>query len=251
MSCAFYPIASAVSFSFAALALAGVSTPAAARRPGAGQGAGGPRRPSGGTMPFAPTSRRRRTCYTAVLDERLASGGPASALQLLDRLAALDPDVRRDGHMYAHRIGISALKSPSEVGRVFATCTPAHQSGCYHGVIQSYFMAVGARRRRSHDGKRRGAVRRPSRNAQGPALPVHPRPRPRPRHPARPRSAGGARRLRPAQPERSNGRCATPGRSWRASSTPPTPIMSPLPGEGGGCQGRERRGGGPFRPRTA
>jgi hypothetical protein len=77
-----------------------------------------------------------------VLDERLASGGPAPALQLLDRLAALDSDVRRDGHMYAHRIGIGALKSPSEVGRVFATCTPAYQSGCYHGVIQSYFMAV-------------------------------------------------------------------------------------------------------------
>jgi hypothetical protein len=44
--------------------------------------------------------------------------------------------------MYAHRIGIAVLKSPSEVGRVFATCTPAYESGCYHGVIQSYFMAL-------------------------------------------------------------------------------------------------------------
>jgi hypothetical protein len=85
---------------------------------------------------------KERTCYTTVLDERLASGGPASALQLLDGLAARDEDVRRDGHMYAHRIGILALKAPSEVGRVFATCTPAYQSGCYHGVIQAYFMSV-------------------------------------------------------------------------------------------------------------
>jgi hypothetical protein len=85
---------------------------------------------------------KKRTCYTTVIDERLASGGPAPALRLLDRLAALDPDVRRDGHMYAHRIGMMALKSPSEVGRVFATCTPAYQSGCYHGVIQSYFVAA-------------------------------------------------------------------------------------------------------------
>ena len=77
-----------------------------------------------------------------MLDERLAGSGPAPALQLLDRLASLDPDVRRDGHFYAHRIGISALKSPAEVGRVFATCTPAYQSGCYHGVIQSYFIAA-------------------------------------------------------------------------------------------------------------
>jgi hypothetical protein len=85
---------------------------------------------------------KARDCYAAALDERLASGGPAPVLQLLDRLAALDPDVGRQGHFYAHRIGISALESPAEVGRVFATCTPAFEAGCYHGVIQSYFMAT-------------------------------------------------------------------------------------------------------------
>jgi hypothetical protein len=85
---------------------------------------------------------KKRDCYSAALDERLAAGGPAPVLGLLDRLAALDPDVRRLGHFYAHRIGISALKSPSEVGRVFAACTPAWESGCYHGVIQSYFIAT-------------------------------------------------------------------------------------------------------------
>lgn len=84
---------------------------------------------------------KERDCYATVLDEQLAVDGPAPALKLLDRLAAADPDVRRDGHFYAHRIGISALKAPEDVGRVFATCTPAYQSGCYHGVIQSYFMA--------------------------------------------------------------------------------------------------------------
>ncbi|MEA3008317.1 MAG: hypothetical protein QOJ91_9 [Sphingomonadales bacterium] len=84
----------------------------------------------------------KRDCYSAALDERLASGGPAAALQLLDRLAALDSDALRQGHFYAHRIGISALKSPAEVGRVFAACTPAFESGCYHGVIQSYFIAA-------------------------------------------------------------------------------------------------------------
>ena len=85
---------------------------------------------------------KERECYWAALAERLAGGGAAPALELLDRLAALDPDVRRDGHMHAHRIGIEALKSPADVGRVFAACTPAHQSGCYHGVIQGYFMAA-------------------------------------------------------------------------------------------------------------
>ena len=85
---------------------------------------------------------KERDCYSALFDERLATDGPAPVLELLDRLAVLDPVVRRDGHLYAHRIGISALKSPADVGRVFATCTPAHQSGCYHGVIQSYFIAM-------------------------------------------------------------------------------------------------------------
>lgn len=126
---------------FAALALAGLSASAGARA----------RAPAKAAEDAAVQAVKRcrsfdlkkeRTCYTAALDERLAGSGPASALQLLDRLAALDPDVRRYGHMYAHRIGVAALKSPFEVGRVFATCTPAYQSGCYHGVIQSYFMAV-------------------------------------------------------------------------------------------------------------
>ena len=89
----------------------------------------------------SPDFAKTRDCYSAALDERLA-GGPAPALQLLDRLAALDPAVRRHGHFYAHRIGISALKSPAEVSRVFAACTPAWESGCYHGVIQSYFIAT-------------------------------------------------------------------------------------------------------------
>jgi hypothetical protein len=125
----------------AALALAGVSASAEGR---ARVPAKAPKDPAVQAVQRcrSPNFEKEQTCYTAALDERLESGGPAPALQLLDRLAELDADVRRDGHMYAHRIGVSALKSPSEVGRVFATCTPAYQSGCYHGVIQSYFMAV-------------------------------------------------------------------------------------------------------------
>jgi len=85
---------------------------------------------------------RERRCYERALKGQLDKGGARAALATLDRLAALDSDVRRDGHMYAHGIGIAALRSPDEVGRVFATCSPAWQSGCYHGVIQSYFLAT-------------------------------------------------------------------------------------------------------------
>lgn len=81
-----------------------------------------------------------RICYAAALDSALASGGAPAALALLDRLAERDPGVRRDGHMYAHRIGIAGLKSVDDVGRIFASCSPGWQSGCYHGVIQGYFI---------------------------------------------------------------------------------------------------------------
>ncbi|HEX8625519.1 MAG TPA: hypothetical protein VF782_10625 [Allosphingosinicella sp.] len=124
-----------------AAALAALLVPAAA---GAQAPARPPEDPAGAIFKQCRSSdpAKEIDCYAAALDARLASGGPAPVLQLLDRLAALDPDVRRHGHFYAHRIGISALKSPAEVGRIFAACTPAWESGCYHGVIQSYFMAT-------------------------------------------------------------------------------------------------------------
>ena len=126
-------------FLAALAALAGLAVPA-----GAGAPAKPPEDPATAMFERCRSAdlAKERDCYAAALDERLAQGGPAPVLKLLDRLAALDPDVRRDGHFYAHRIGISALKSPADVGAVFATCTPAWQSGCYHGVIQSYFIAT-------------------------------------------------------------------------------------------------------------
>jgi hypothetical protein len=89
-----------------------------------------------------PDGDRLRRCYDNLLLERVRAEGARPALDLLDRIAARDPRVRRDGHMYAHGIGIAALSSPDRVGAVFASCTPGWQSGCYHGVIQSYFLAT-------------------------------------------------------------------------------------------------------------
>jgi hypothetical protein len=72
----------------------------------------------------------------AVLGER----GVESAMAALDSLAARDEEVHREGHGYAHAIGIAAYTGDEEVGVVFNRCTPAYQSGCYHGVIQAYFV---------------------------------------------------------------------------------------------------------------
>jgi hypothetical protein len=69
----------------------------------------------------------------------LATRGVSVAMASLDSLAAKDEEIRRDGHQYAHAIGINAFDGNEPVGPVFSRCTPAYQSGCYHGVIQSYF----------------------------------------------------------------------------------------------------------------
>jgi hypothetical protein len=69
----------------------------------------------------------------------LASEGVAAAMAALDSLAAAADDIRREGHGYAHAIGITAYTGDEEVGTVFSRCTPAFQSGCFHGVIQAYF----------------------------------------------------------------------------------------------------------------
>lgn len=85
-----------------------------------------------------------RAASVCAVEERLLSilrnRGVEAAMEALDSLAANDPEVRRDGHEYAHAIGIAAYTGDEEVGVVFNRCTPAYQSGCYHGVIQAYFI---------------------------------------------------------------------------------------------------------------
>jgi hypothetical protein len=44
--------------------------------------------------------------------------------------------------MYAHAIGLAASPSPDQVGETFRRCRPSFQSGCYHGVIQTYFSSL-------------------------------------------------------------------------------------------------------------
>ena len=82
----------------------------------------------------------RDSCTTeAYLLDRLARDGLAAAMAALDSASRADPEVRRLGHAYAHAIGIAAYTGDQPVGQVFGQCTPIFQSGCYHGVIQSFF----------------------------------------------------------------------------------------------------------------
>ncbi|HEX2091881.1 MAG TPA: hypothetical protein VHG28_05730 [Longimicrobiaceae bacterium] len=86
------------------------------------------------------SAARKQGCYEPVLLGVLHTQGVRPAMQALDSVVARDRDVRRDAHQYAHAIGIAAYAGPQEVEKTFAGCTPEHQSGCYHGVIQAHFV---------------------------------------------------------------------------------------------------------------
>ncbi|HSU16607.1 hypothetical protein [Longimicrobium sp.] len=86
-------------------------------------------------------AKSEQDCLEAALTSSavLDSAGVDKAMGALGVLARRDPDVARDGHVYAHGIGIAAYRTPETVGQTFARCTADFQSGCYHGVIQAYF----------------------------------------------------------------------------------------------------------------
>lgn len=83
---------------------------------------------------------RRLACHEAAVLDVLEGDGVAAAMAVAERMGDLDGEVRREGHVYAHAIGLAAYTTADEVGTVFESCTAAYQSGCYHGVIQSYFV---------------------------------------------------------------------------------------------------------------
>ena len=85
----------------------------------------------------------KQACYEARLLDELAATGTGAALETLEWLAAADRAVRSQSHVFTHAIGINAY-SPGEIFTdVFEECTEVFQSGCYHGVVQAYFIATG------------------------------------------------------------------------------------------------------------
>jgi hypothetical protein len=87
---------------------------------------------------------KKQECYEQALVSTLKPAGVDKAMAALDRISAADTDVARQGHVFAHGIGIAAYSGSATVGETFAKCTPAYQSGCYHGVIQAYFADAGS-----------------------------------------------------------------------------------------------------------
>lgn len=85
----------------------------------------------------------RRTCLEDFFVGLAANGRTGMALGALAQLGKAHEDVEREGHGYTHVIGIRAWKPGDDVSTVFRGCNGLYQSGCYHGVIQSYLTAEG------------------------------------------------------------------------------------------------------------
>ncbi len=85
----------------------------------------------------------KQACYEARLLDELDAAGTRAALEMLESLAAADRAVRAQSHVLTHAIGINAYSPGDAFTDVFEECTELFQSGCYHGVVQAYFVATG------------------------------------------------------------------------------------------------------------
>jgi hypothetical protein len=85
----------------------------------------------------------RQSCYEDYFLALADSGRVSLALGALEHLGRLRPEVEADGHSLTHVIGIRAWKPGDDVAEVFKSCTSLFQSGCYHGVIQSWLTTGG------------------------------------------------------------------------------------------------------------
>ncbi|MFN2399200.1 MAG: hypothetical protein ABR543_11255 [Gemmatimonadaceae bacterium] len=83
-------------------------------------------------------ARDKHACYEKSLTDRLATSGLKGTLATLQAMAQLDQDVEREGHVFAHGIGIEAYRLTQNPDTMFAYCSAIFASGCYHGVIQAF-----------------------------------------------------------------------------------------------------------------
>jgi hypothetical protein len=81
-------------------------------------------------------------CIERTLVSLIDDAGISKSMEVLDTLVNVDTDVRANAHALAHGLGISAYRSPETLAATFSACPPTQMSGCYHGVVQGYFLAL-------------------------------------------------------------------------------------------------------------
>ncbi len=86
----------------------------------------------------------RSECYQDALKDRETKAGVGGAMGLLKAMARADRQVEREGHAFAHGIGINGYLLAEDVSVPFGQCTSDFASGCNHGVIQAYLESQDA-----------------------------------------------------------------------------------------------------------
>lgn len=77
-------------------------------------------------------------CYQQALERIIQTEGTEQALDALQRLSSLDPDVRHYAHPYTHHVGKFSFAYYKDAATAFAHCKDTFWSGCYHGVLEGY-----------------------------------------------------------------------------------------------------------------
>jgi len=97
----------------------------------------------GGALLVARPRQGRNAGVAAAFDTLRHGGRLAGALNLLERAAATDSAVLRDGHQLAHALGRLAVVESHGDASVVSQCRPDFASGCYHGVVEAFVQARG------------------------------------------------------------------------------------------------------------
>ena len=82
-------------------------------------------------------------CLLPLLDRLLLARGSEAAFSMLDELAKLHPEVKRQDHLMAHELGRKALEAYGTIEETLATCSYKVFQGCLHGSLQAYFESAG------------------------------------------------------------------------------------------------------------
>jgi hypothetical protein len=88
--------------------------------------------------------RSKQPCVERGLVTLIDQAGIGRTMEVLDTLVNVDGDVRANAHALAHGLGIAAYRTPETMAATFAACPPTQMSGCYHGVVQGYFLSLAA-----------------------------------------------------------------------------------------------------------
>ena len=86
--------------------------------------------------------RAKQPCVERNLVGLIDRVGIARTMEVLDTLVNVDGEVRSNAHALAHGLGIAAYRTPETLAETFAGCPPTQMSGCYHGVVQGYFLSL-------------------------------------------------------------------------------------------------------------